>query len=361
LTGLWPQARLFGLLALLVPLFMGLQYLVQESVPQIEVRFIAPDAQSAAQPPAERVVERVVYVPIEKAEPAPLRQPGTSLSQMAGRNAEQVKVTGMDSAVAVAPPVQAGPLQAGVEQPPAASIAEEVAEPAEELQLHMGVVAMVTPVAAPVVAAAPPGRAVAPARIVTAPVVAEPAPAEEDEAVEAVAEEALPEGPAEAEPVVAEATAPVEQVAEIQVVETIIGSAEPRTRVVSYKVPVHEPAEAAPSEPEQAAAPEAAEEPAGVDEPAATEDESAAVEDEPVGAADEPEAADDEAVAANDAAEAPAWDADEDVMKAEDPADFEAEDVEPAADEVAEAETFDPGEAAVSNVSVTVLATEQGQ
>ena len=60
--------RLFGLLALLVPLFLGLQYVVREGVPRVEVRLVSQDVQTTVpvEVPVERVVERVVYVPVER-------------------------------------------------------------------------------------------------------------------------------------------------------------------------------------------------------------------------------------------------------------------------------------------------------
>src|SRR5262245_49759351 len=97
-----PRLRLFVLLGVLAPLFVGLQYIVQESVPQIEVRFISPDAQVAS----ERVVERVVYVPVEKTETAPMNAtaaglPQTAVSQATGRSADLPRQSGLDSANAV--------------------------------------------------------------------------------------------------------------------------------------------------------------------------------------------------------------------------------------------------------------------
>lgn len=62
------QARLFGLLALLVPLFAGLEYLVREAVPRVEIRLVSQDVPAAVpvlvpvEVPVERVVERIVYV-----------------------------------------------------------------------------------------------------------------------------------------------------------------------------------------------------------------------------------------------------------------------------------------------------------
>jgi hypothetical protein len=150
-----------------------------------------------------------------------------------------------------------------------------------------------------------------------------------------VADEAIAEEPAEDAPVVAEAPAPADEVAEIQVVETIIGAAEPRTRVVSYKVPVHtEPQAAAPAD--EAAT---SEEPEGADaSPAAAEDEPAV--DEP--AADEP------------AIDEPAADEPE----TDEPAAYEPAEDEPAADEAVgeEAEvTTSDDKVAAAEVTVTLV------
>ena len=82
LANVGPRLRLFGLLALMVPLFLGLQYFVQDSVPQIEVRFITPDSPSA-QAPTERVVERVVYVPVDRNETAAMSEPVSPAPQVA--------------------------------------------------------------------------------------------------------------------------------------------------------------------------------------------------------------------------------------------------------------------------------------
>ena len=57
-----------GCSRLLVPLFAGLQYIVREGVPRVEVRLIAQDVQTTVpvEVPVERVVERVVYVPVDR-------------------------------------------------------------------------------------------------------------------------------------------------------------------------------------------------------------------------------------------------------------------------------------------------------
>jgi len=60
--GLATQLRLFGLLLLLIPLFAGLQRLVSETAPRIEVQFISEDRPILA--PVERTVERIIYVPV---------------------------------------------------------------------------------------------------------------------------------------------------------------------------------------------------------------------------------------------------------------------------------------------------------
>jgi hypothetical protein len=243
LAGFGPRLRLFVLLGLLAPMFVGLQHIVQESVPQIEVRLIPPDAQVAGSTPSERVVERVVYVPVERTETAPMTAqaaglPQTGLSQATGRSADQPRVRGMDSASA------APAMQASHKEPPADPATVELATdtgPVDEPLAHMGVVTVVTPVAAPPVAVA------APARFVAAPAYVVPAPVQDPVAV-ADADEDLGDGPADDDDVAladepSAESAPAEpEVAEIEVVETTIGSAEPNTRVVSYKIPVR-PAE----------------------------------------------------------------------------------------------------------------------
>ena len=64
--GLVARLRLFGLLALLIVLFAGLQYLVGEGTPRVQVRVVTQDVPVFV--PVERIVERVierpVYVPV---------------------------------------------------------------------------------------------------------------------------------------------------------------------------------------------------------------------------------------------------------------------------------------------------------
>jgi hypothetical protein len=85
-SGLALRLRLFGLLLLLIPLFAGLQRLVTDAVPQIEVQFISDDRPTPV--PVERTVERIIYVPVpadetpEPSTPAPLSAtPGTGLGK----------------------------------------------------------------------------------------------------------------------------------------------------------------------------------------------------------------------------------------------------------------------------------------
>jgi hypothetical protein len=80
------RLRLFGLLLLLVPLFAGLQRLVTDAVPQVEVQFVSDDRPTPV--PVERTVERIIYVPVpaeetpEPATPAPSSAtPGTGLGK----------------------------------------------------------------------------------------------------------------------------------------------------------------------------------------------------------------------------------------------------------------------------------------
>src|SRR5206468_11163783 len=64
--GLLARLRLFGLLALLVALFGGLQALVDEGVPRVEIRFVPREVpvQVPVEVPIDRIVERIVYVPV---------------------------------------------------------------------------------------------------------------------------------------------------------------------------------------------------------------------------------------------------------------------------------------------------------
>src|SRR5689334_22375153 len=64
--GALARLRLFGLLVLLVALFGGLQALVDEGVPRVEIRFVPREVpiQVPVEVPVDRVVERIVYVPV---------------------------------------------------------------------------------------------------------------------------------------------------------------------------------------------------------------------------------------------------------------------------------------------------------
>ena len=70
--GLMARLRLFGLLVLLIVLFVGLQYLVGAGTPRVQVRVVTEDVPVFV--PVERIVERPVYVPVpadETATPGP--------------------------------------------------------------------------------------------------------------------------------------------------------------------------------------------------------------------------------------------------------------------------------------------------
>jgi hypothetical protein len=75
--GLAARLRLFGLLVLLIVLFVGLQYLVGEGTPRVQVRVVTQDVPVFV--PVERIVERIVerpvYVPVPADEGA---TPGTA-------------------------------------------------------------------------------------------------------------------------------------------------------------------------------------------------------------------------------------------------------------------------------------------
>lgn len=71
---LMARVRLFALLILLMPLFAGLQHLVQEGVPRVEIRFVSQDVPILVpvERVVERIVERIIYVPVEQdVEPEP--------------------------------------------------------------------------------------------------------------------------------------------------------------------------------------------------------------------------------------------------------------------------------------------------
>src|SRR5712691_7482144 len=64
--GLTARLRLFSLLTLLVAVFTGLQMVISEGVPKIELRFVPRDVpvEVPVQVFVERIIERVVYVPV---------------------------------------------------------------------------------------------------------------------------------------------------------------------------------------------------------------------------------------------------------------------------------------------------------
>jgi hypothetical protein len=121
--GLAARVRLFGLLAVLVPLFVGLQQLARDGVPRIEIRFVTQDVPVPLEVPVERVVERVVYEPVERIVYMPVgRTDGVTATE-----------AGDSPASAVMAPADAGPAaEAGVElgaEPAAEPGAEPAAEP----------------------------------------------------------------------------------------------------------------------------------------------------------------------------------------------------------------------------------------
>lgn len=85
--GMAARLRLFGLLALLVVLFAGLEYMIGEGIPRVEVRIVSQDVPIFV--PVERIVERIVerpvYVPVPAdgtavpASPTPTAPPGGTL------------------------------------------------------------------------------------------------------------------------------------------------------------------------------------------------------------------------------------------------------------------------------------------
>ncbi len=137
------RLRLFGLLALLVPLFAGLQFLVREAVPRIEIRFVSQDVpvNVPVVVPVERVVERIVYVEVER--PAPgLGQNVDSLGVAAGTESAQEPAAAVadespaddvlaESQSAVAAPGVVTAAAAPLVSAPAPSVEESIDEPAQ--------------------------------------------------------------------------------------------------------------------------------------------------------------------------------------------------------------------------------------
>jgi hypothetical protein len=201
--------RLFGLLALLVPLFVGLQYVVREGVPRVEVRLVAQDIQTTVpvEVPVERVVERVVYVPVDR-QVANLATEGTESTQTSLPSVIEAEDQ-PDAQVGSGPAAEEASRDADVPAPAA------VAEPSSTTPPLTGTVALAPPAPAPVIAAP-----VVAAR--AAPVYVPPAAevfAEEAEADEMVAEAEAPEGTPEDGQEIAEAEAETtEEVAVLQFV-----------------------------------------------------------------------------------------------------------------------------------------------
>jgi hypothetical protein len=285
---------LFGLLAMLIPLFAGLQYLVYESVPRVEIRVITtdPPAAESIPVPAERVVERIVFVPVETTiEAVPLNEAGAGLPPAPVRDIKSpgtARLGGLDSARAA--PVDAAPEQPAIE--PAEVEPDGAADPGAGLTQHMGLVALATAAPAPVVAVRPPVVAAAPAvRYVPAPV---EEPEDEAAADDAVADEVTPDEPVADGPETADDG---DAVAQVQFIETTI-DADQSTRVVMYRVPVRPEAASDPVEPESVA-------PAPDDEPVlADAPDEAAPEDSDAEDAEEIQPADDRADEAAPDAEA---------------------------------------------------------
>lgn len=238
-SGLGARLRLFGLLASLVPLFGGLHYLADESAPRVEVRLVAPATASneVTQAPVERVVERIVYVPVERSETTPLNATQTRIAATGRRRAETTNSTalgGLDTTnTVVAQAVTTEPVDAPV-------VAEATAEdePADAPTEHMGLLAIATPAPAPVVRSAPVvARAVAP------PPIAEPADDEEVAEAETPGDENAGDAVADAPGDTGDEPA---EVAQIQVIDTTI-EPDQSTRVVLYRVPVQTAPEATPA------------------------------------------------------------------------------------------------------------------
>ena len=201
--------RLFGLLALLVPIFAGLQYIVREGVPRVEVRLVAQDAQTTV--PVERVVERVVYVPVgaeTAVQPTERIEPARSILASAPQTTERsnVRVGGLPSAEV-----------ANREPEPAAAPPGSAEATQEEAAPLMGTVALAPPAPAPVAAPVVAARQAAPVAPWVYQAPAEDLASDESEGAEVVAEaEPSDMAPDEDEAVAEAADGPTEEVAVIQ-------------------------------------------------------------------------------------------------------------------------------------------------
>jgi hypothetical protein len=186
------QLRLFGLVALMIPLFSGLQYIVREGVPRVEVRLVTQDVPTtiAVEVPVERVVERVVYVPVERTSMV-----ATTGAMEPARDIDLAPVKDESTTIADVPVhAPAAEPETVAEAPsPAAPVAE--APPATPEII--GVIAYAPPPPAPIVRAAT--VAARPAVFVAAPEVDEPeevaADAEADAAVAEAEDDQADAGP----------------------------------------------------------------------------------------------------------------------------------------------------------------------
>jgi hypothetical protein len=165
------RLRLFGMLAVLGPLFAVLNSVVLESVPQVEVRFIAAESTQPATDVVvvERVVDRLVYVPVDNLSVATPQSPAagglepsespTGVAGIGETTDDTASEAVADKTETEAPPAVSVEVRPVVYAPSfaadnpvvdeaAEAEAEDVAEPAEA-------VAEETPVDEPAVAATP--------------------------------------------------------------------------------------------------------------------------------------------------------------------------------------------------------------
>ena len=158
------RLRLFGLLALLVPLFAGLQVIVHEGVPRVEVRLVAQDVQTTVpvQVPVERVVERVVYVTVGGEVTVP---PTQGLERGQTSLASDLETAGERDVQAGGPPP--GDAVGGEPEVTVAAVVEEQVSSTPQLT---GTVAITPPPPAPAAAAPAVVARAAPAAPISAPI-----------------------------------------------------------------------------------------------------------------------------------------------------------------------------------------------
>jgi len=233
---------------MLVPLFAGLQYLVADSAPRVEVRLVSQAAPPAdpGRAPVERIVERIVYVPVARSETAQLSDTsiGVPATQRVVEAQSAPPLSGKDSVASVSPSGAAQePPSEAAQEPPSEELAApdraRPADPADAPTPHMGVLAVVTPVTVPVVVAAAPVVRTAPV-VVAAPVVRSAPRQIEVPVEEPVAEDEVADAPIEPEPVADEPEPAVDagqEVAQVQMIDTTI-EADQSARVISYRIPV---------------------------------------------------------------------------------------------------------------------------